>query len=95
MTDTSYGPTAQAALRIPAALVIPGDVLIVEAYVSLVSRVSVRDLSTGADLGVTYPASTVSEILELARNANQWPVLHIAGDVNVIRFPHELVSVLR
>lgn len=31
-----------------------------------------------------------------AHNVNAaWPVLHITGDVNVIRFPHELVSVIR
>ena len=27
--------------------------------------------------------------------APNWPLLHIAGDVNVARFPHELVSVIR
>lgn len=66
-----YVVVAQPALRMPASEVKPGDVLVLDGYVS-----AVRDVRT-YNLAATGP------------------VLHIAGDVNIVRYPFELVSVIR
>jgi hypothetical protein len=88
-----YVTVAQPSQRITAAELQAGDTLILDGYVSRVSGIRPLDLFTGRDLTVKHPGHSVVEVLTAA--TREWPVLHISGDVNVIRFPHELVSVIR
>ncbi len=68
-----YVTVAKPATRIPAIEVRPGDILILDSYVSRVNTVDRIDVQP------PYGA---------------W-ACWIKGDINIIRFGHELVSVLR
>lgn len=50
----------------------PGDVLLLDGYVS-----------------------TVQAVRPILRGFPNWEAMHITGDINIIRFPHERLSVLR
>jgi hypothetical protein len=61
-----------------------------------VTNIRVVSLNTGHDLSIRHPQWDLGTVIGNARNVNaDWPVLHITGDVNILRFPHELVSVIR
>lgn len=90
-----YYPAARPAVRVPAVEVQPGDILVLDGYVSRVSYVNVRDLARGGDLAVEHPGLSVPEIVAKYAGGPRWPVLHITGDVNIVRGPRELVSVIR
>lgn len=77
-----YAAVAARAEQIPASDVRAGDVLLLDGYVSLVSDVRLLDLANrnGAPINTSE---------------GRWAVLHIQGDLNIVRFPQELLSVLR
>lgn len=101
MDFNGYVPVARAVAPMPAVEVRPGDILVLAGYISRVDRVRAIDLSTGRDFATIDPGLSVAEVFAKYSSGGgpqwpvRWPVLHITGDVNIIRFPHEVVSVLR
>lgn len=93
MDFNGYVPVARQAVRILAVFIEPGDTLLLDGHISRVTHVNVRDLGTGKHL--LNPGMTVPEIVATYASGPRWPVLHITGDYNIIRGPHELVSVIR
>lgn len=95
MDDNGYVPVARPALVIPAVQVQEGDILLLDVYVSRVSRVDLVSLGDGRDLRVMFPYDSVEEIARRTSGTVLSPMLWIKGDQNVARFPHELVRVIR
>jgi hypothetical protein len=68
-----------AARRIMAQEVERGDLLLLDGFISAVTGVN--------ELVLAYPHHPQA--------TSNWRVLHITGSVNIVRFPHEYVSVIR
>ena len=78
LDHNGYVPVSRPPLRIPAAEVQPGDVLIADGYITTVSNVRRLFVSPVAGQG-----------------EGRWYALHITGHTNIVRFPHETVTVVR
>lgn len=94
MDFNGYVTVGRPALTIPAVQVQEGDILLLDVYVSRVTRVDVVSLRSGRDLRVEFPLLTVEEIVQRT-SCTRSPMLWIKGDQNVARFPHEIVRVIR